>query len=139
MAWGRTAIHDDAGGALRRVVVEAWREYNAAAGAFDEDEIVLVADDTMHYVAVFGPTERLLGWPGDSLVGRPISAVTPPESLELMAADWSEFSMRGELEGQYPLLARDGRRVATKFRARAHQPLPGIHVSRHWIVGADDT
>src|SRR4029078_878465 len=71
MEWGRTAIHDDAGGALRRVVVEAWREYNAAAGAFDEDEIVLVADDTMHYVAVFGPTERLLAWPSDFLGGGP--------------------------------------------------------------------
>jgi len=132
--WGRTPIHDDAAGALRRAVIDAWQEYNTAAGTFGENEIVLLADDTMSYVAVFGPAERILGWTTESLVGRPISSVTPPDSIELMAASWAEFSLRGELEGQYPLLARDGRRVMTTFRARAHQPLPGVHLSRHWVA-----
>jgi PAS domain-containing protein len=134
--WAQTPIHDDAIGRLRRSVIEAWRDYNAAAGTFGEDEIVLLADDTMTYVAVFGPTERVLGWASDALVGQPIAAVTPPDSVDLMAAAWAEFTSRGELEGQYPLLARDGSRVMTQFRARAHQPLPGAHLSRHWIVAA---
>ena len=134
--WGRTPIHDNAAGALRRAVIDAWQAYNTAAGSFGDDEIVLVADDTMTYVAVFGPTERTLGWTSESLVGQPIAAVTPPDSIELMAASWAEFNLRGELEGEYPLLARDGSRVMTAFRARAHQPLPGAHLSRHWIVAA---
>jgi PAS domain-containing protein len=138
MQWEHTPIHDAAGGALRRAVVDAWREYNAAAGTFGEDEIVLLADDTMTYVAVFGPTERVLGWPTEALVGQPIAAVTPPESLDLMAAAWSEFITRGELEGQYQLLARNGSRVTTHFRARAHQPLPGTHLSRHRVVHEPD-
>jgi len=131
--WGRTPIGEDAGGKLRRAVIDAWQEYNTAAGTFGDDEIVLLADDTMTYVAVFGPTDRLLGWTSESLVGQPIAAVTPPDSIEFMAASWAEFNLRGELEGQYPLLARDGRRVVTKFRARAHQPVPGVHLSRHWV------
>jgi PAS domain-containing protein len=134
MRWQQTAIDDDAHVALRRAVVEAWREYNAAAGTFGEDEIVLLADDTMTYVAAFGPTDRVLGWSNEALVGLPIAAVTPPESIDLMAAEWSVFTARGELEGEYELLARDGRRVTTHFRARAHQPLPGTHLSRHWIL-----
>jgi PAS domain-containing protein len=136
MKWEQTPIRDDAMGELRRSVVEAWRDYNAAAGTFGEDEIVLLADDTMTYVAVFGPTERVLGWSCDALVGQPISAVTPPDSVDLMAASWAEFMSRGELEGQYSFLARDGSRVTTQYRARAHQPLPGTHLSRHRILAA---
>jgi len=138
MRWAQTPVDDEAQGDLRRSVVEAWREYNSAAGTFGEDEIVLLADDTMTYVSVFGPTERVLGWSNEALVGRPIAAVTPPDSMELMASEWSAFTSRGELEGQYPLLARDGSRVMTHFRARAHQPLPGTHLSRHWVLAEPD-
>src|SRR4029079_3466219 len=86
--WGRTPIHDDAAGALRRAVIDAWQEYNTAAGTFGENEIVLLADDTSTCVAWCGPAERILGWTTESLVGRPISSVTPPDSIELMAASW---------------------------------------------------
>jgi PAS domain-containing protein len=105
------------------------------AGSFEKDEIVLVADDTMTYVAVFGPTEQVFGRPSEELVGRHMSSVTPPESLAQMDASWSEFAAQGRLEGTYPLLARDGRRVMTRFRARAHHPVPGDHTSRLRAVG----
>ena len=137
MLWEQTPIEEDTGGALRRAVLDAWREYNEAAGTFNDDEIVLLADDTMTYVAAFGATERVLGWSTDALVGLPIAAVTPPESLDLMASSWTEFMTKGELEGQYQLLARDGTRVTTHFRARAHQPLPGTHLARHRVLSVD--
>lgn len=134
MRWERTPHDADANGEVRRAVIDAWRAYNEAAGSLGEDEMVLVADDSMAYVAVFGPTERVLGWPCDALVGRSISEVTPPESMALMEAHWSEFMTRGRLEGTYPLLTRDGGRVMTRFHARAHHPLPGFHTSRLWTV-----
>jgi hypothetical protein len=48
----------------------------------------------------------------------------------MMAASWADFMARGQLEGAYSLLARDGRRIEASFRARAHHPLPGYHLSR---------
>ena len=133
-----TSVEDPEHDAVGRAVVSAWAAYNREAGTLADDEIVLVTDGSMTYVAVFGPTERVLGWPSDELVGRAIADVTPPESMALMEASWAEFLMRGWLEGSYPLLARDRRVVMTRFRARAHHPIPGYHTSRLWALGEHD-
>jgi len=116
---------------LRRGVLVAWEAYNRAAGAFADDEFILVADDSMTYVGVFGPTEATLGWTNEELTGRTIADVTPPDALDLMDASWREFVMAGRLEGVYPLWTRDHRIIASRFTARAHHPVAGLHLSRH--------
>jgi len=121
---------------LRQGVLIAWEAYNRAAGAFGEDEFLLVADDSMTYVGVFGPTEALLGWTNEELTGRMIADVTPPDALDLMDASWRAFVMAGRLEGVYPLWTRDQRIIATRFTARAHHPVAGLHLSRHRPEGA---
>jgi PAS domain-containing protein len=115
----------------RLAVLTAWESYNRAAGAFAEDEVVLVADDSMTYVGVFGPTEAMLGWTNDELRGRTIADITPPDSVELMETSWRDFVMAGRLEGVYPLWTRDGRIVVSRFTAWAHRPVAGLHLSRH--------
>jgi PAS domain-containing protein len=116
---------------LRRAVLTAWEAYNRAADAFAEDEFILVADDSMTYVGAFGPTESLLGWTNEELTGRTIADVTPPDALDVMDSSWRAFVMAGRLEGVYPLQTRDGRIRLTRFTARAHHPIAGLHVSRH--------
>jgi PAS domain-containing protein len=116
---------------LRLDVLASWEAYNRAAGAFAEDELILVADDSMTYVGVFGPTEVMLGWTNEELKGRTIADVTPPDALDLMDASWRAFVMAGRLEGVYPLWTRDQRILASRFTARAHHPVAGLHLSRH--------
>ena len=116
---------------LRLAVLTAWEAYNRAAGAFADDEFILVADDSMTYVGVFGPTEAMLGWTNEELTGRSIADVTPPDALDLMDASWRAFVMAGRLEGVYPLWTRDQRIMSSRFTARAHHPVAGLHLSRH--------
>ena len=133
--WEQTAQDDPELEATREAVLRAWEAYNRAAGSFDAEEIVLVADDHQRYVAVFGPTEALLGWSNDELTGTWIADLTPVDAMEQMDAAWSAFVMAGRLEGTYPLRTAAGGTVMTGFRARAHHPVNGLHVSRHWPVG----
>ena len=133
-AWERTPQDDPAIEDARAAVLRAWEAYNRAAGSFDTDEIVLVADNEQRYVAVFGPTQHLLGRSNAELTGKEISDVTPAEALAQMETAWRAFVTAGVLEGDYPLQHADGTILPTRFRARAHHPVNGLHVSRHWPV-----
>jgi PAS domain-containing protein len=135
--WDATPLDDPSMPEIRRAVLRAWETYNRAAGSIAEDEVLLVADDTMTYVEAFGPTEAMLGWTNRELAGRTIADVTPTDALDLMDASWRAFVMAGRLEGLYPLRARDGRVVLSSFTARAHHPIAGLHVSRHRPAGSE--
>jgi PAS domain-containing protein len=131
LRWEQTAVDAADMPEVRRAVLDAWESYNRAAGAFAEDEFVLVADDSMTYVGVFGPTAAMLGWTNEELTGRTIADLTPVDALDLMDASWQAFVIAGRLEGIYPLRTHDGRTITTRFTARAHHPVAGLHVSRH--------
>ena len=129
--WERTPDDDPAVGAARVAVLRAWEAYNRAAGSIEPAEVVLVADSSRTYVGAFGPTERLLGWSSAELVGKTISDVTPGDALDDMDTSWRAFILAGRLEGEYRLRRADGGLVTTRFRARAHHPVNGLHVARH--------
>ena len=131
--WERTPMGDPSMPEVRRAVLRAWEAYNRVAGTIAADEILLIADDTMTYVDVFGPSEALLGWTNAELTGRTIADLTPTDATDLMEASWREFVMAGRLEGTYPLRTRDGGIVLSQYTARAHHPIAGLHVSRHRV------
>jgi len=58
-----------------------------------------------------------------------------------LAADtptaWQRFLTDGRQDGEYRLLARDGREVSMRFQARAHHPIAGFHSSRLRLDTAD--
>jgi PAS domain-containing protein len=128
--WEVAAGSGDGDGA-RREVLRAWLAYNAAAGSFTPDEIVLLADDRLNVVSAYGPTASVLRYEPDALVGRSILELTPPEAEGEATATWQTLLRVGQLEGRYPLRRADGTLVMTRLVARAHHPLPGLHASRH--------
>jgi PAS domain S-box-containing protein len=117
-------------------VVSAWIRYheliNREPGSF-----VLVADDDHIYVAVGGGVEAVLGYEPEDLVGLRVEEISPPDLAAMTPAAWQRFLADGRQDGEYRLLARDGREVAVRFQARAHHPIPGFHTSRLWPQSPD--
>lgn len=119
---------------VRNAVAEPWLAYQEASGSVGPDELVLVADDHMRYVAANETAHRVLGYPSGALIGRSIADVTAPEAVEAAADTWATFLRLGRLDGEYRLIAADGTTVDVVYLARAHQPVGGLHVSRLRVV-----
>jgi PAS domain S-box-containing protein len=115
-------------------VVSAWLRYQELVGE-DPGSFVLVADDEHRYVAVSDGVESALGYEASDLLGRQIEDIAAPDLVPGTPEAWQRFLSDGRQDGQFRLVACDGREVAMAFQARAHHPIPGFHVSRLRPVG----
>jgi len=118
----------------RNAVAQPWLAYQEASGSVGSDELVLVADDAMRYVAANETAHRALGYPPGALIGRSIEDVTPPGRAEDAAATWATFLRLGRLDGQYRLVAAGGAVLELEYIARAHLPVAGLHVSKLRVI-----
>jgi PAS domain S-box-containing protein len=115
-------------------VIEAWLSYHAQYGAPEPGSFVLVVDDEQRYVAVSDGVKATLGYEPTELLGRRIVDISPPDLATATPAQWQRFIAEGRQDGEFRLLAADGREVALRFQARAHYPIAGYHRSRLWPV-----
>jgi PAS domain-containing protein len=134
--WERVPAGDPEALTARDAVLRGWLAYNAAAGTFAEHDIVLLADDAMTCVSAFGPTVTVLQYEPDALVGRHVVELTPPDLREQMESTWRALIEAGRVEGETALARADGTPIMTRFTARAHHPLPGLHYSRFRLNGS---
>lgn len=109
-------------------VVSAWLRYQELAGE-ELGSFVLVADDEHCYVAVSEGVESALGYRPIDLLGRRIEDVAAPDLVLGTPTAWQRFLADGRQDGQFRLVAADGREVTMTFQARAHHPIPGFHSS----------
>jgi PAS domain S-box-containing protein len=119
-------------------VVAAWLTYNAPNEESEPGSFVLVADGEHRYVAVSDGVKATLGYEPAQLLGRRIEDLAPPDLAAGTLEQWQRFLADGRQDGEFRLLAADGREVALRFQARAHYPIAGYHRSKLWPVGRDD-
>jgi PAS domain S-box-containing protein len=118
-------------------VVAAWLAYHAPNEEAEPGSFVLVADDEQRYVAVSNGVTATLGYQPADLIGRRIEDIAPPDLAASTPADWQRFLAEGRQDGEFRLVAADGREVTLRFQARAHYPIAGYHRSRLWPVGRE--
>ena len=128
--WEQTAPDDPGSDDARRHVLDTWLAYQEAAGYLAQEEMVLVADDRMRYVAANSEAHRVLGYPVGGIAGRSVADITHPTDQAALQAAWDEFLRSGRLDGEYVLYRRDGTMLRATFVARAHLPIAGLHTSR---------
>lgn len=134
--WERRAPEDE----VRRSaleVVSAWAAYQNAALPGTGSEFLLVADGDGVYVQATAGVSDVLGYRPSEIVGMRVNDIAAPELRAASALEWGRFLADGRQDGQYRLVAKDGRHVALRYQARAHHPVPGFHVSRLWPDEAD--
>ncbi len=117
-------------------LVSAWLDYQVAMEGFEPGSFVLVTDDEHRYVAVGGDVKAVLGYEPKDLVGRQIEEIAAPDLAPSTPTDWQRFIAEGRQEGTYRILRFDGREVSVRFKAQAHHPIRGYHVSRAWRADA---
>jgi PAS domain S-box-containing protein len=111
-------------------VITAWLTYHAPMEDADPGSFVLVADDEHRFVAVSNGIRRTLGYEPAELLGKSIEEIAPPDLAARTPAQWQQFLADGRQDGEFRLLASDGREVSLRFQARAHYPIAGYHLSR---------
>jgi PAS domain S-box-containing protein len=119
-------------------VIAAWLSYNAAIEQAEPGSFFLVADGDHRYVAVSDGVKATLGYEPAELLGRRIEDFAPPDLAAGTADQWERFLADGRQDGEFRLIAADGREVALHFQALAHNPIAGYHRSRLWPVEQDD-
>jgi PAS domain S-box-containing protein len=133
--WETTAPDDPGYGGAAIGVVSAWLRYQELTDR-ERSSVILVADDDHRYVAVGGDVQSALGYSADDLLGLQIEDIAAPDLAASTPAAWQQFLADGRQDGDFRLVARDGREVSMRFQARAHHPIPGFHTSRLWPDGA---
>jgi PAS domain S-box-containing protein len=129
--WELTRLDDPGYRQAGIEVVAAWLRYHELTDR-EPASFVLVADDDHVYVAVGGGVRAALGYEPSELLGRRVDDISAPDLAADTPSAWERFLANGRAEGEYRLLARDGREVSMRFQARAHHPIPGFHTSRLW-------
>lgn len=121
-------------------VIAAWLTYHAPDEQSAPGSFVLVADDEHRYVAVSDGVKATLGYEPADLLGLRIEDIAPPDLAARTETQWQRFLAEGRQDGEFRLLAADGREVALRFQARAHYPIAGFHRSTLWPVeGSEGT
>lgn len=115
-------------------VIAAWLAYHAPSEQSEPGSFVLVADDEHRYVAVSDGVTAALGYVPADLLGMRIEDIAPPDLAASTHAQWQQFLADGRQDGEFRLLAADGREVTVRFQARAHYPIAGYHRSRLWTT-----
>ena len=127
--WEATDVADPEFRANGIAVVAAWLRYHERTDQ-QPGSFVLVADDDHRYVAVSNGVEAVLGYAPDELLGRRIEDIAAADLVASTPDVWSRFLADGRQDGEFRLVAKDGREVTMLFQARAHFPIPGFHMSR---------
>jgi PAS domain-containing protein len=123
-------------------LASSWLEYQIAAGAVPDEQIVLVADDDGCYVAATPNVERYLGISPEIILALAIKDLTPPAERSHVPEAWAAFIRAGSASGEFRLWRPDGQEVPAAFEAKANTPIAGLHVSRlmpaaMWVSRAD--
>ena len=129
--WERTDPGDKAYRSAAIEVIRAWLSYQELTDR-EHDSFVLVADEEHAYVAVGGGVKAVLDYEPADLLGRRIEDIAAPDLAPGTRATWDRFLVDGRQDGEFRLVARDGREVTMRYQARAHYPIPGFHTSRLW-------
>ena len=139
--WEDTRPDDPAYDDVRSDVLSAWMAYQQAVGSVDREEVVLVADNDMRYVAANEAAHRVLGYVDGEIVGRTVSDLTIRMERDRAVELWRDFRLAGRQDGEYVLLARNGSALPARYTARAHFPVADLHTSRLTVIapGADST
>jgi two-component system, cell cycle response regulator DivK len=116
-AGSRAGIRVDPGVLLERV-----------ASRSDHSIVLVLADDSGHYVAASGATRELTGYDAAELAGLTVWDLTPSSQSVDGQGLWSQFIASGAQQGRYVLRRRDGRPVEAQYCALANIA-PGWHVS----------
>jgi PAS domain S-box-containing protein len=127
--WEATDIADAEFRANGIAVVSAWLRYHDLLGE-EPGSFVMVADDDHRYVAVSEGVVAVLGYEARELLGRRIEDIAAADLVDGTPDAWERFLSVGRQDGEFRLIARDGREVAMTFQARAHYPIAGFHMSR---------
>jgi PAS domain S-box-containing protein len=118
-------------------VIAAWLSYNAPNEEDEPGSFVLVADGDHRYVAVSDGVKATLGYEPAQLLGKGIADIAAPDLAAGTHDQWQRFLADGRQDGEFRLLAADGREVALRYQARAHNPIAGYHRSKLWRVKRD--
>jgi PAS domain S-box-containing protein len=94
-------------------------------GALDA---VFIIDDFGHFVEVNPAACRLTGYSREELVQRGLWDLAPKGDRKLIQGRWEELVSRGRLEGETPLLRKDGSLREVEVSAVAHF-LPRLHMA----------
>ena len=113
-------------------VLRAWLDYHEAVDPHEPGEIALVTDDDRVYVAVSRGVEATLGYSAESLLGRRVEDLAPPQVAAATPQRWAAFVEEGRQDGTFDLVRSDGSIVTTRYQARAHYPIANYHLSRLW-------
>lgn len=133
--WEMTDPEDKAYRTTAIAVISAWLRYQELSDR-EHESFVLVADEEHAYVAVGGGVKAALDYEPEDLLGRRIEDIAAPDLAAGTPAMWDRFLVDGRQDGEYRLLARDGREVTMRYQARAHYPIAGFHTSRLWPATA---
>ena len=129
--WEMTDPGDKAYRTTTIAVISAWLRYQELSDR-QQESFVLVADESHTFVAVGGGVKAALDYEPVDLLGRRIEDIAAPDLRAGTASTWDRFLVDGRQDGDYRLLARDGREVTMRYQARAHYPIAGFHTSRLW-------
>ena len=128
--WEATPPDDPGYRSASIAVIATWLTYHAPSEVADAGSFVLVADEDSRFVAVSDGVRAALGYEPADLLGKRIEDIAPPDLAARTPAQWQEFLADGRQDGEFRLLASDGREVPLRFQARAHYPIAGYHLSR---------
>ena len=128
--WEATPADDPAYRQASIDVIVAWLAYHAPHERSEPGNFVLVVDDEQRYIAVSDGVKDVLGYEPVDLLGRRIEDIAPSDLVARTPEQWLGFLAEGRQDGEFRLLAADGREVALRFQARAHFPIAGYHMSR---------
>jgi PAS domain S-box-containing protein len=128
--WEATDLDDASYRAASIAVIAAWLAYHAPTEESEPGSFVLVADEEHRYVAVSDGVRAALGYEPADLLGKRIEDIAPPDLAARTPAQWQQFLADGRQDGDFRLLASDGREVPLRFQARAQYPIAGYHLSR---------
>lgn len=125
--WERSASTEQVQAAAL-AVVKAWTDYQNAVPP-PAGEFMLVANDEGRYVAATDGVTGVLGYAPAELIGRRIVDITAQAIADATPQEWARFLAAGRQDGFYQLRHAGGGVVEVRYRARAHHPIPGYHVS----------
>src|ERR1700674_121230 len=83
-------------------------------------EYVVFVDANRRYVEVTDGVCQLLGYRREELLAKTIDDITAPELRSQVSETFRQYIAKGGLEGQYNLLAKDGRRVPIRYQAKVY-------------------
>lgn len=130
--WEATSRADPSFSTVCVDVLRAWLAYHEAVDPREPGEIFLIADDDRIYVAVSRGVETTLGYSAESLLGRRVEDLAPPQVASATPQRWATFVEEGRQDGTFDMVRSDGSTATMRYQARAHYPIANYHLSRLW-------